>query len=223
MMDNDYKAYEEALEEKHGKLLGCSYSDYSSGMMMNSNSLNSYDLQIKDNDESVLTVRTKAPFGKTFISTLRIKDEDLKELSEYIEESRFWAFNKLKYHQDPNFVVYDYSLSSGFSLIFDDRAFGGSPFTFLSINAQAMNQFGFSETGTKLSTILIGLQGKGELLSAKEEGEDSNFFNTMSMNTKPEKPKQETELSEDNEVCPCCGYKPVTGKFCPECGTRVKK
>ena len=222
-MDNDYKAYEEALEEKHGKLIGCSYSAHSSGMMMNSNSLNSYDLRVNENGESIMTVRAKAAFGKTYISKFRIKDEDLKELSDFIQESRFWAFSKLEYHQDPRYVIYDYSSSSGFSLILDDSAFGGSSFNYLSINAQAMSQYGFSETGTKLSTILIGLQSKGELLSTEEEGEDSNFFNTMSMNTEPTEPKQEVELSEDNEVCPCCGYKPVTGKFCPECGARVKK
>ena len=217
-MDSDFEAYKKALEIKHGKLLGCSYFSSSNGMMMNSNSLLSYDLEIDTDDDSVLTVRNKAPFGKTFTTVYQIKDEDLKDLLVFIKENKFWAFGELQYYQDPRFIVYDYSSNSGITLKFDDREVGGTPFEYFSIKPDAMYQYKFDEQCKTFVSEIQELMNKGELLSSEESGEDSNFFGNMET-----KPKPDVEITEDNEVCPTCGYKPVTGRFCPECGSQVKK
>ena len=222
-MDYGYKAYLKALEDRHGKLVHCSSSYTSSGMMMNSNSLISYELKIEENDKSVLTVRNKQPFKKCVITTYSIMDKDLKDICDFVEENRFWAFSELEYYQDPNYIVFDYSSSSSISLGFDDRSVGGSPYSYLSINDQAMSQHGFGELSTKFTAQLSSLMEKGRILSFSEEGEDSNFFNNMSVFTDKEKPEQKIEPDEGNNVCPSCGYHPVEGKFCPECGYRVKE
>ncbi|MBR3250749.1 MAG: hypothetical protein IKF80_03485 [Erysipelotrichaceae bacterium] len=214
-MDSDMQAYQKALEEKHGRLTGCSSCSSSNGMMINSNSLLNYELEIKENDGSVLTVSNKAPFQKTVTASYRIKDKDLKDLCTFIEENRFWAFRELQYHQDPAFIVYDYSRSSSFTLKYDDSEIGGSRFEYLSINADAMRQHKFNELCDGFTYRMDELAKKGELFSTKESGENSNFF--------VETPEKEKQITADGDTCPCCGYKPVIGRFCPECGSLVKK
>lgn len=214
-MGPDMAAYKKALEEKHGRLSGCSSYSSSSGMMINSNSLLKYELEIKENDESVMTVSNKAPFSKTVTAHYRIKDEDLKDLCTFIEKNRFWAFKELHYHQDPAFIVYDYSRSSSFSLKYDDSGIGGSSFVYLTINADAMRQYEFDELCDEFTARMDELAKKGELFSTEESGEDSSFF--------AEKPEKEKQTTADKDICPCCGYRPVTGRFCPECGSLVKK
>ena len=59
------------------------------------------------------------------------------------------------------------------------------------------------------------LAKKGELFSTEESGEDSSFF--------AETPEKEKQVTANKDICPCCGYRPVTGRFCPECGSLVKK
>ena len=218
-MEDSYKAYLQALDEKHGKLRSCSYSSYSGGMMYNSNTILNYWLEIKDNDESILNVENKMAFEKTYKSTYRIKDEDLKELCDFIETNRFWAFSRLEFYQDPRFIVYDYSSSSGFTLYYDETSIGGSSHVYFHINGDAMHQYNFDEQYTRLKTLFSGLADKGELLSTEEYGQQTLINESFTLD-----PKTETPVNgEEQSICPNCGYKPVSGRFCPECGSLVKK
>lgn len=215
-MNKNYETYEEALKERHGKMLSCSSSSSSGGMMANSNSLLNYHLDIKDNDGSILTVENKKPFEKAFRYTYRIKDEDLKDLYEYIEENRFWAFSRLETYQDPRFVVYDYSSNSGFSLCYDDTSIGGKSYVYLHIDRNAMHQYKFDKQALDYDSLICALEKKGELLTSEESGHSSFFPED------PETVSNDIKTDSDGKRCPCCGYRPVSGRFCPECGSEIK-
>jgi hypothetical protein len=222
-MDRCYEAYEEALKEKHGKLLSCSSYSSSGGMMVNSNSLSNYWLDIKENDGSILKVEEKKPFEKTYKYSYRINDEDLRELCSFIETNRFWAFSRLEFHQDPRFVAYDFSNSSSLSLHYDDTSLGGKPRESFHIDCGAMNQYKFNEQNARFTELLSSLKDKGELLSKETSGKDTFLRGSFADLPENRPHVQNTDPGEEEKTCPFCGYGPVSSRFCPECGALIKK
>ena len=58
------------------------------------------------------------------------------------------------------------------------------------------------------------------LVSEKKKG-PSNKIRKMFMGLGGGKDAAEPEAKAGPDVCPSCGYRPVEGKFCPECGSRM--
>ena len=124
-------------KEEHGELISIAYISSSSGMMFNSDTLNSLTLE-RDGEHAKLTVREKQSGGGTETSVYKAELSLFDKLRAIIDRENVAAWSALKYVE--LFQVMDYSSSEGLTLIFDDSSIGGSRRAWRDIDCKAVEQ-----------------------------------------------------------------------------------
>lgn len=231
------KISEHLPKEPHGELIGCGHSSISNGMMYNSNSY--HELTINKTSENTLKISKtdKECFQPEVRKTYTAPVELLKPIAELVERENMAAWAKFQYIEDPNFKMYDYSSSSSISLDFDDTSIGGYRHEHRGINLRATDQRGYGDITQEYIRLLNECVSLATLVKEEADVKGINPFAIEIMQytnnnghptnpmiptqPQPPSPPQEQEIPEGAITCPHCGH-PGTGKFCPNCGTRLR-
>ena len=209
-------------KEEHGELISIAYISSSSGMMFNSDTLNSLTLE-RDGEHAKLTVREKQSGGGTETSVYKAELSIFDKLRAIIDRENVAAWSALKYVE--LFQVMDYSSSEGLTLIFDDSSIGGSRRAWRDIDCKAVEQQGRKDVISEIRAILA-VEGRGELISKSSQPVPSMGVmgftmgggvpvGLMGMGMAAAMMAQ----TAGSWICPVCGESTNKGKFCTECGS----
>lgn len=200
-----------AAKEPHGELVACGYSFSENGMSMYSHAESSMTLELTASGEWQFTSGEQSDMEGGTVRVYRVDPELPEKIRAFSNREDLPSLSGLKETNDPRYQVTDYSSSSHISLVFDDREIGGQSRETRTINTKAARQHGKDDVISGFLDLLKSCEREDMLISEKKISPKTHgiFSDT-------EKP-----VSSGKDVCPCCGAKGVTGKFCFECGARM--
>ena len=211
-----------AKREVHGELIGFSYSASSNGMAMNSNSLHHISVDMK-NGEQIITHSEKAAFGSEVTKIYKAAGDVLSELRKVIDRENISAWDALKFVD--MYQMTDYSSSHGMTLYFKDDPDIAFADVRKYIDLKAVSQQGRNDVTNELHGILTAGIESAELISEEtkpSKGPNMLFMGMGTPNTPGADEPEQTIPDPNTPRCPSCGYSGEMGKFCPECGSRIK-
>ena len=197
-----------AVRELHDRLICCSYSTHSGGMMFNSDSSLYISVEIK-NGEQLITRTDKEAFKDSVTAVYKAKTDVLSEIKALTDRENMAAWHQLKYYQE--FFATDVSYGEGCWLVFEDDS--EKLRTMRNIDFQAVRQQGAGAAADEFRRILVSAAEQGELVSggAEDLTPDTDGFTVPPADTKP----------REGTPCPSCGAEGNTGRFCRECGHKL--
>lgn len=220
-MDNEekYPTLKEvnAVRETHDRLTACSYNLHDGGMMYNSNSSDCISIRL-ENGEQIITQTVKLPFGESMTAVYRAAGDVLSRVKELVDRENMAAWSALRFRQQ--FFVTDVSHSEGIWLCFEDGE-ERQPVS-RNINVQAVRQQGAGAVADEFHSLLSSALEGAELISGgiNKPGTISGITVMPGTTSQPD-PAAKGDVPEG--VCPVCGASGNTGRFCCECGTRLRE
>ena len=192
-------------------IAGISWSRYSSGMMMNSDSHTTLSLYPWE-DYALFTADEKLPFADISISTRKIGMQVFAELADIVRQEDLLALCGLEYVQE--YMMTDVSSSETVSLTLRVQEPGNCRTVSESIDCRAVRQRGKIDRLDKLFARLFACRLEGEPLEIKTLKGNAGPFMGMGILA-----AAMAENAAGCWTCPQCGTAENKGKFCGECGT----
>ncbi len=204
-------------------------------MMMNSNSNTTLSLYLKEDHALFMRADKLAFADNTTISTRKLDMRVFSELSEIVEQDDLLELCDLKYVQE--YMITDVSSDETLSLCLRVPVSQSYRKEYKSIDCKAVRQNGKEDRlsrllsrlqtcgieGTALETKVLKSQtgmgmgmGMGEFATMMMQG--TGDPNPLAVSGAPEPSAAQAAVSGD-WICPNCGYKDNTGRFCRECGS----
>ncbi|MCR4668174.1 MAG: hypothetical protein K5774_02215 [Clostridia bacterium] len=195
-----------------GKLTGCGWNSWRSGMMVDSYESTSLDLAETAPGVWQLTDEEKKGMKNRTVKIYRADTSAAQKIAALAEREDMPSWAALKEDTDPKYQPTDVSTGSTLNLVFDQSGSGGLSAARYDINVKAARQHGHADAVDEFIGLLKGCLKDDMLISEKKTGAGSGGGNPFGglFSKKP-----------GTRTCPECGCREVTGKFCPECGCKM--
>lgn len=219
-------------QRPHGPLISLSWNHWSNGMMMYSHKESSRRVFQNEAGEWLYESVEQSDMQGETRSTFRVDPLIPGRLREISDREDLPSWSELKEIPELQIQVCDYSAASSVTLVFDDRELGGRKEERFTINCTAAGHHGKGAVIEEILEILSSCQRPEMLISVEKKGPSAKVRDFLRkaglLKGGDDAPDQDGAAGSDDSVskpgpgvCPECGYSPVEGKFCPECGTQM--